>query len=77
MGDKRTSKQIEFHHGKGVNRRGAWVGGGLEWSFQPFLFLISGVKLQVWLFSFSIYTAHIRPRSIAPGSMFQVPSKSS
>lgn len=48
MGDKRTSKQIEFHHGKGVNGRGAkghWFGGGFEWLFVSFL--ISSMKMQV------------------------------
>lgn len=53
MGDKRTSKQIGFHHGKGVNGRGAR--GHSEWSFEPFLFLISSVKLHVWLFFSSFF----------------------
>lgn len=51
MGDKRTSKQIEFHHGKGGmgGEPGGTELGGFEWSFDRFSFLIRGVKLLVWL----------------------------
>lgn len=57
MGDKWTSKQIEFHHGKGVNGRRPrrhWVEESFEWSRRPFLCLTSAVKLQV-MFFFSFF----------------------
>lgn len=53
---KGLQNRLSFTMGKG------WMGGepgatGLEafqWSFEPFLFLISSVKLHVWLF-FNFY----------------------